>query len=63
MAGGSCGATEPKPNGSGTRLRYPKAGTSTRGVERAAGASGCVRGTKRVLVPAHFLSVERASIM
>src|SRR5436853_464317 len=29
-----------------------KAGTSTRGVERAAGASGCCRGTKRVLASA-----------
>src|SRR5437773_4869430 len=41
----------------------PKLGTSTRGVERAAGASGCARGTKRVLVPAHFFSVDRASII
>ena len=52
VAGGSSGATEPRPNGSATRLRYLKAGTSARGVERAAGASGCGRGTKRVLVPA-----------
>ena len=41
-----------------------KAGTSTRGVERAAGASGCGRGTKRVLVPAdsRWLSIACASL-
>src|SRR5437660_11604282 len=62
-AGGSSGATEPRPNGSATRLRYLKAGTSTRGVERAAGASGCGRGTKRVLVQAdsRWLSIACAS--
>ena len=41
-AGGSSGATEPNPNGSATRIGRTQAGTSTRGAEGAARASGCV---------------------
>src|SRR2546423_4285124 len=41
-AGGSSGATEPNPNGGATRIGRTQAGTSTRGAEGAARASGCV---------------------